>query len=610
MSDSWKQWEGQVVDNRFLLRSYLGGSEHSAVFLTERGVPPQKVAIKFVQFDEPDAELQLFRWKHAAKLSHPHLLRTFESGRCHLGDFELLYVVMEYAEENLSQFLPQRPLTPAEARDVLTPALQSLAFLHGEGLVHGHVRPSNILAIEDQLKLSSDGISSADEHAEQSLLPAADPQQPPQTVYAASLRHPSPYDPPEIAKGIVSPAGDIWSLGLTLIEGLTQHLPTTPAGVPQDPLVPDTLPAIFQDIARHCLHRDPQRRWTVVEIAARLNPGSIPPSASAAKPSTAPSPAQIDAAVAPAIIASSPRSAASASVAAAKSEPARPAPPPAPKPEIHTQTVAIRGSATRPRYDLVPPPLKRPPLLPPLPKLNYLPLAVVGALALIGILVGPRLLRHRPPVQQAAAVEPEPAAAKAIPAAAHAKNASKSQQKSSAQKSAPPLDSHLNAAASAAPPVLQRASQSPSSSSQLNTPSSLPKSLERSSTPAPSTAALTSVANPPRVEATAKSSNGSVIAGEVLDQVMPEVSPGARATIRGTVHVAVKLHVDSAGNVASAELFSPGPSRYFADQALQAAHRWDFAPAKVDGHAVPSDWLVRFEFTPSITKAHPTQSTP
>jgi TonB family protein len=96
----------------------------------------------------------------------------------------------------------------------------------------------------------------------------------------------------------------------------------------------------------------------------------------------------------------------------------------------------------------------------------------------------------------------------------------------------------------------------------------------------------------------------------VLSQVMPDVSPKARATIRGTVHVAVKLHVDTAGNVASAELFSPGPSRYFADQALQAAHRWDFAPAKVDGHAVPSEWVVRFEFTPFDTKAHPTQSTP
>jgi TonB family protein len=601
MSESWKQWEGQLVGNRFLLRRYVGGSDHSAVFLTERGVPPQKVAIKFVQFDEPDAELQLFRWKHAAKLSHRHLLRIFESGRCHLGDFELLYVVMEYAEENLSQFLPQRPLTPAEARDVLTPTLEALAFLHGEGLVHGHVRPSNILAIEDQLKLSSDGISSADEHAEQSLLPAAEPRQ---SVTASSLRHPSPYDPQEIAKGIVSPAGDIWSLGLTLVEALTQHLPAAPGDAPQDPVVPDTLPAVFQDIARHCLHRDPQRRWTVVEIGARLNPGSIPPSASAAKPSSAPSTAQVDAALAPAILAATPRP---APVTTAKAEPARPAPPPAPKPEVHTQTVAVRGTSTRPRYDLVQPQLKRPPLLPPLPKLNYLPLAAGAAVVLTVIFVAPRLLRHRAPVQQAAAVEPEAPAAKTIPASTHGTKAPKSAPKSSAQKSAPLV-------ASAAPPVSQHVSQTPSLSSQTKTSSSPQKSNDNhslnSSIPAASTAALTSVANPPRVEAVAKSSNGSVIAGEVLDQVMPEVSPGARATIRGTVHVAVRLHVDSAGNVASAELFSPGPSRYFADQALQAAHRWDFAPAKVDGHAVPSDWLVRFEFTPSITKAHPTQSTP
>jgi TonB family protein len=596
MSESWKQWEGQIVDARFLLRRYLGGSEHSAVFLTERGIPPQKVAIKFVQFDVPDAELQLFRWKHAAKLSHPHLLRLYESGRCRLGDFDLLYVVMEYAEENLSQFLPQRPLTPAEARDVLTPTLQALAFLHGEGLVHGHVRPSNILAIEDQLKLSSDGISSADEHAEQSHLPAAEPQQPQQTVYAASLRHPSPYDPPEVAKGIVSPAGDIWSLGLTLVEALTQHLPVTPAGVPQDPVVPDTLPAIYQDIARHCLHRDPLRRWTVVEIGARLNPGTIAPSASAAKPSSAPSPAQVAAALAPAIMAASPRP---APEAPAKAELGRSTPPAAPRPEVHTQTVAIRGTATRPRYDLVQPQLKRPPLLPPLPKFNYLPLALVVALALTAIFVGSRLLRHHAPAQQTASAEPQPPAAKPVPAAAHTKNASQSQLKSSAQKSAPLV-------ASAKPPVSQRASQAPpQSSSQKNND----KRSLTPSTPAPSAAALTSVANPPRVESIANPS-GSIIPGEVLEQVMPEVSPGARATIRGTVRVAVKLHVDTAGNVSSAELFSPGPSRYFADQALQAAHRWDFAPAKVDGHAVPSDWLVRFEFTPSLTKAHPTQSTP
>src|SRR5713101_6325148 len=568
MSESWKQWEGQVVDARFLLRQYLGGSEHSAVFLTERGTPPQKAAIKFIQVDEPDAELQLFRWKHANKLSHPHLLRTFGSGRCRLSNFELLYVVMEYAEENLSQFLPQRPLTPAEARDVLTPTLQGLAFLHGEGLVHGHVRPSNILAIDDQLKLSSEGVFSINEHAEQGHLPAVEPRQ------------------------SIFPAGDVWSLGITLVEALTQQLPSAGTGN-QDPVVPETLPAIFLDIARHCLHRDPQRRWTAVEIAARLNPGSVAPSASAAKPTSAPSPAHLAPPALPGILSNVPSQMPSpASLASAKSQPARSAPPVAANPPVHTQTVAVRGTATRPRYDLVQPQLKRPPLLPPLPKLNYLPLSVVAALALTAIFLGPRLLHHRAPVQQTAPIEPSSSPSiKPIPAVSHTKCSSKS-----AQKPAPSTE-HSSSPSSPRPsqatPLLEKTSDKHSPS-----------------TPAAAPATLTSVSDTPRVQPVAKSSAGSVTQGEVLEQIMPDVSPKARATIRGTVHVAVKLHVDSTGNVASAELFSPGPSRYFADHALQAAHRWDFAPAKVDGHAVPSEWVVRFEFTPFATKAHPTQSTP
>jgi len=590
MSESWKQWEGQVVDAKFPLHRYLGGSEHSSVFLTERGAPPEKAAIKFVQVEEPDAELQLFRWKHAATLSHPNLLRIFESGRCRLGDFDLLYVVMEYAEENLSQFLPQRPLTPAEGRDVLAPTLDVLAYLHREALVHGHIRPSNILAIDDQLKLSSEGLSSVADHADQSHLSAAETQQSPP---ATSLRHPSPYDPPEIAKGIISPAGDIWSLGITLVEALTQQLPASAGSAAQEPVVPDTLPALFLDIARHCLHRDPQRRWTVAEISARLNPGSVAPSSSAAKPANAPSPVPVSAAALPAIIPSgAPQAPASVSVAAVKTEPARPAPlpPPVSKPQVHTQTVAVRGTANRPRYELAQPQLKRPPLLPVLPNFNYLPLSVVAALVLAAIFLVPRLLHHRAPVEQAAAVESsssQPPAAKPISVAAHNKNASKSAQKP-------------------APPALTPAPKSSQHGAQVPSQSSLEKTSDKRSLSPPAPPALTNVANPPRVESAAK----PVTQGEVLSQVMPEVSSRARATIRGTVHVAVKLHVDTAGNVASAELFSPGPSRYFADQALHAAHRWDFAPAKVDGHAVASEWVVRFEFTPFNTKAHPTQSTP
>src|SRR5271169_2465276 len=130
MSEAWKQWEGQTVNGKFRLRQYLGGSDHSAVFLTELGEQePQRAAIKLIPAHPENAELQLSRWDLAAKLSHPHLMRLFQMGRCQLAKVGLLYVVMEYAEENLSQILPQRPLTPAESREMLAAVLEGLAYV-------------------------------------------------------------------------------------------------------------------------------------------------------------------------------------------------------------------------------------------------------------------------------------------------------------------------------------------------------------------------------------------------------------------------------------------------------------------------------------------------
>lgn len=111
---------------------------------------------------------------------------------------------------------------------------------------------------------------------------------------------------------------------------------------------------------------------------------------------------------------------------------------------------------------------------------------------------------------------------------------------------------------------------------------------------------------PPDVAAAAT----HVVHGEVLNQVLPDVSDKARSTIWGTVRVAVKVHVDPIGNVAGAQLDSPGPSKFFADKALEAAKNWDFAPAKLDGHNVASDWVIKFHFTHSDIKAYPTEETP
>src|SRR5437899_443663 len=109
MIETWKRWEGQLINGQFLLGEYLGGSGQSAVFVTEvGGAERNKAAIKLVPADLENAESRLARWRRLAKLSHPHLLRMFGMGRCELGNTELVYLVMEYAEENLSQILPHR----------------------------------------------------------------------------------------------------------------------------------------------------------------------------------------------------------------------------------------------------------------------------------------------------------------------------------------------------------------------------------------------------------------------------------------------------------------------------------------------------------------------
>jgi TonB family protein len=90
---------------------------------------------------------------------------------------------------------------------------------------------------------------------------------------------------------------------------------------------------------------------------------------------------------------------------------------------------------------------------------------------------------------------------------------------------------------------------------------------------------------------------------------MPEVSAKSRSTIHGTVRVVVKVHVDASGTVASATPAS-SPSKFFGDAAVQAAKQWDFTPAKISGQPVPSEWLVRFDFTPTDTKVLPSETRP
>jgi len=235
----WKQCEGEVADRKFSLERYLGSSETAAVFLTQ--FASGRAAIKLKPAGQVQADELVERWNRNAALHHRHLAGILAAGTCTLNAMTLAYLVVEYAEENLAEVLRDRPLTTDEAREMLLPVADALAYLHGQGLVHGSLKPSNILAVGDTVKISCDEVSAGD------------------------------------------PAADIRALGATLVQALTQQ----PATGGQEPTV-DALPLPFREIAQNCLHDDPRLRWSADKIAARLR--SLEQSASDVPASAAPIP--------------------------------------------------------------------------------------------------------------------------------------------------------------------------------------------------------------------------------------------------------------------------------------------------------------------------------
>jgi len=256
-----REWVGSLVGDRFPLLRWLGGSQDAGfdagVFLTELSESGQKAIIKLIPADAEGAEAREVAWTAAEALSHPNLMKVYTHGRCQIDGVPCLFVVTEFADEVLAEILSDRPLTPQETRDLLTPSLDALSYLHAKGLVHGRLKPSNIMAAGDHLKLSSDGISFVGSAASPSAA---------RTIY----------DAPETELGTIGSPADIWSLGATLVEVLTKYPPDWNRARGAEPMVPESMPEPFASIARKCLHSDPARRITIEAIAARLEPAKFP----------------------------------------------------------------------------------------------------------------------------------------------------------------------------------------------------------------------------------------------------------------------------------------------------------------------------------------------
>lgn len=231
------QNQEQIVGGEYRLGAVLHRSVASTVYETEFGDHAHRAVLKIRLLETPDAGRDQSRWREAMELTHPNLLRIYAVGQSVVDDVPVSYVVMERADESLAGVLAERTLSDAETREMLTPTLAVLGYLHKNGYAHSNLKASNILAVGDLLKLSSDDIRKIGDGA--------------------------------------APADDMWALGTVLVQALTQQTPMIEENA--GPYILREGSQLFTDIVRHCLDPDPETRWTADQVEARLNAPAVVP---------------------------------------------------------------------------------------------------------------------------------------------------------------------------------------------------------------------------------------------------------------------------------------------------------------------------------------------
>jgi serine/threonine-protein kinase Stk1 len=163
-----------VLAGRYRLERLLGAGGMGAVYrardlLHEQfGDPDPYVALKILseEFAEsPDASALLYsEFALTRRLRHDNVVRahTFEVDT----DCQRAFITMEYMRGlTLDKLLCERPLGLPwkELRDIVLPLLDTLAHAHGRGVLHGDLKPSNVMLSEDGLRLFDFGLGQAEE---------------------------------------------------------------------------------------------------------------------------------------------------------------------------------------------------------------------------------------------------------------------------------------------------------------------------------------------------------------------------------------------------------------------------------------------------------------
>ncbi|MBG0567858.1 serine/threonine-protein kinase [Actinoplanes aureus] len=208
----------------------------------------------------------------AARLCHPHITGIFDFGEAPISDrLTVPYVVMELndGESVAARIGRQGSLDWREAVMVTAEVASALATAHARGVVHRDVTPANVMLTGAGAKVVDFGISAA--VGQRDAAPDG-----------SLLGTPAYLAPERLGGASVSPATDVYALGLLLYRALTGRLPW-PAGNTAEALrahlyadpepIPDLpgMPSGVADLCLRCLAKAPRDRPGAAEIARVLS---------------------------------------------------------------------------------------------------------------------------------------------------------------------------------------------------------------------------------------------------------------------------------------------------------------------------------------------------
>ena len=288
---------GELLAGRFSVVRFIARGGMGAVYEATDVLLRSRVALKVIRSLIATDAVAMERFRRevllARRVGHPNVCHVYELYEATpAAGVPIHFLTMELLEgESLAQHLARKGrLTTAEALPLVRQMCEGLAAAHAEGVVHRDFKSSNVMLVtwapsEGQAQVQSTRVVITDFGVARAahLSAGTEPDEGRLTGRAAMVGTPAYMAPEQVTGGTVSPATDIYSLGVVLYEMVTGKLPfaaDTPLACaarrlneapPRPELLASGLDARWADAIVRCLAREPKRRFrTALDVLEAL----------------------------------------------------------------------------------------------------------------------------------------------------------------------------------------------------------------------------------------------------------------------------------------------------------------------------------------------------